>query len=68
LCAEARFDECIAAYDAYLERYPYASAASAGRAEAMRLRARVRKGDDEQESKSAWKRFTGGVKRVFGKD
>lgn len=68
LCAEARFDECIAAYDAYLERYPYASAASAGRAEAMRLRASVRKGDDEEESRSAWRRFTGGVKRVFGKD
>lgn len=68
LCDDGKLSECIAAYDAYLARYPWARAAQEARAEAARLEQESRRGGTVESTKSGWQRFKGKVKRVFGKD
>ncbi|MGK2860127.1 MAG: serine/threonine-protein kinase [Thermoanaerobaculia bacterium] len=69
LCSQGKLDDCIAAYDAYLERYPWARAAKDSRAEAARLKQEARRGGTTVEStKGAWQRFKGRVKGVFRND
>jgi hypothetical protein len=81
LCSAGRLDDCVAAYDAYLERYPGSAAALARRDEAVRLNAKERMGEiveieakrgvetaAETDEPSGWQKFKKGVRRVFGRD
>jgi serine/threonine protein kinase len=65
LCAEGKLDDCIAAYDAYLARYPWARAAREARDEAERLKANERRGEPKEATKGAWQRFKDRLRRVF---
>ncbi len=68
LCTEGKLDECLAAYDAYLKRYPWARAAKEARQEAARLKQLERRGVPVESTQSAWQRFKGKVKRVLDRD
>ncbi|MFA6958911.1 MAG: serine/threonine-protein kinase [Thermoanaerobaculia bacterium] len=65
LCAEGRLDDCIAAYDAYLARYPWSVAAKEARDEASRLKNEEKRGAAKEATKGGWQRFKDRVKRVF---
>jgi serine/threonine protein kinase len=65
LCAEGKLDDCVAAYDAYLAKYPWARAARDARDEAARLRKEEQRGGPKEATQSGWQRFKAKVKRVF---
>jgi serine/threonine protein kinase len=65
LCAEGRLDDCIAAYDAYLAKYPASRVAKDARDEAARLRKEEQRGGAKEATKSSWQRFKNTLKRVF---